>query len=225
MTPRILISGGEGSRINYERAVTAAGGEAISYYCPAADIGYDGLLLCGGGDLHPSSFGQENCGSTEIDHRRDIAELALVAAYCAAGKPILGICRGQQVLNVAMGGTLIQDLGDPLSQFHQQQGCDAVHFLRCAPDSLLHQIYGSLLFPVNSCHHQALGELGEGLCAIQWSESGIIEGICHRTLPILGVQWHPERMTGEKRRLDTINGGKLFDWFIQICSDEVCYGR
>lgn len=220
MKRRILISGVEGSRINYERAVAAAGGEPISCYCPPHDFTYDGLLLCGGGDVDPSLFGQKNCGSKEIDRARDLAELKLVEAYCNAGKPILGICRGHQVINVAFGGTLIQDLGIPLAEFHQQEVGDAVHILRCAPNSLLYERYGATTFAVNSNHHQALDAVGKGLRPIQWSESGIVEAIEHNSLPVLGVQWHPERMTGEKKRPDTVDGGTLFEWLIGLCNGE-----
>ncbi|MBP1736438.1 MAG: Glutamine amidotransferase, class [Oscillospiraceae bacterium] len=225
MKPRILVSVGENSRFNYERAVEAAGGEPISRYCPTLDAGYDGLLLCGGGDIDPSFFGQENLGSNAIDRKRDLAELALVEAFCGGGRPVLGICRGHQVMNVALGGTLIQALNSTVVSFHQQEHGDILHILRCEPGSLLHQLYDLPLFPVNSNHHQALDLLGGGLYPIQWSESGIVEAIVHSSLPLLGVQWHPERMTGDLQRTDTVEGGRIFDWFIKLCRGEVSYGR
>ena len=100
--PRILLSGSDGSRINYENAIRRAGGIPCSFYCPPVSTDYDGLLLCGGEDVDPSYFHQENRGSRDMDLRRDQAEFPLVAAWLAAEKPIFGICRGHQVLNLSL---------------------------------------------------------------------------------------------------------------------------
>ena len=116
--PRILLSGSDGSRINYENAIRRAGGIPCSFYCPPVSTDYDGLLLCGGEDVDPSYFHQENRGSRDMDLRRDQAEFPLVAAWLAAEKPIFGICRGHQVLNIALGGTLVQDIGPEPALFH-----------------------------------------------------------------------------------------------------------
>lgn len=212
----ILISGLTGSLENYIRAIEAVGGSATSGYCPAPDLAYDGLLLCGGGDIDPSFFGQENTGSTEIDLERDRAELALARAYLSAGKPILGICRGMQLINVVLGGTLLQDIGDVLRPMHRAEGLDLVHGTTIAPDSFLGQLYGGSAV-VNTTHHQAIDRLGEGLFDIQWAESGLIEALQHQTLPVWGVQWHPERMSFEKRRPDTVDGAPLFEAFLRCC--------
>lgn len=104
---RIQISGPRGRMERYEAAVRGAGGLPVAGFCPQPDLTCGGLLLCGGGDLSPTWYGAEDCGSGPPDPERDRAELALVRAYLAAGRPILGICRGLQVLNVALGGTLI----------------------------------------------------------------------------------------------------------------------
>ena len=116
---RIQISGAQGRTARYEAAVRRAGGQPVVGFCPRPDLTCGGLLLCGGGDLAPAWYGAADRGSGPPDLDRDRSELALVRAYLSAGRPILGICRGLQVLNVALGGTLIQDLGDALRPFHQ----------------------------------------------------------------------------------------------------------
>ena len=127
MRPKILISTGGGNAGNYLDAVKAAGGVGEARYLPAPDLSFDGLLLAGGEDVDPALFGQENQGSRGIDRARDQAELALLDAFCGAGKPVLAICRGHQVVNVWLGGGLIQDLGPQLVPFHQRERGDQVH--------------------------------------------------------------------------------------------------
>lgn len=217
MTPRILCSSSKDGFENYSLAIRAAGGEAFGGYCPELDLSYDGLLLCGGGDIDPARYGQENCGSQPPDPDRDAAEFALARAYLETGKPILGICRGHQLLNVLFGGTLIQDVGDELRPFHAhgENEPDLVHPVRSAPGSFFAQTYGPL-FPVNSWHHQSAGILGKGLVPTLWSEGGLVEAVEHESLPILGVQFHPERMTGKMARIDTVDGAAIFNHFLSF---------
>lgn len=118
MKPRILISRSLESRGLYEAAVEKAGGEPLSFHCPDPEMDFDGLILAGGGDMDPSEFSEKNIGSYDIDIPRDKVELALVSRCVNEGKPILGICRGHQVVNIALGGSIYQDLnpnpvGDP----------------------------------------------------------------------------------------------------------------
>ena len=110
--PRILVAAYADNAKNepYIQAVEEAGGEAICLYAPPVDLSYDGLLLCSGEEVAPSDYGEESHGAELSDQVRDEAELALARAYIAYGKPILGICRGAQVLNVALGGTLWQGI-------------------------------------------------------------------------------------------------------------------
>ena len=107
-------------------------------------------------------------------------------------KPVSGICRGLQVLNVALGGTLIQDLGDALRPFHQGER-DLWHPICTAPGSLLHRLWGSRIL-INSAHHQAADRLGDGLRRTAWSEGGVTEAVEHSCLPVAAVQFHPERL-------------------------------
>lgn len=217
--PRILISAATpkpNAAINYEQAIRAAGGDFITRYCPATDLSFDGLLLTGGGDVDPGQYGHSDCGSLLIDPERDRTELALAAAYLAAGKPILGICRGMQVLNVALGGTLVQDLGDLLNPFHRRIETDKVHPILTQTDSLLHTFYGPV-FAVNSAHHQAADRPGSGVIITARSESGVAEALEVPGKPVLGVQFHPERMTGAHARPDAVDGGAIFRWFVSQC--------
>lgn len=216
--PRILISGASDGWANYEKAVALAGGLPFGAYCPPCDLSYDGLLLSGGEDVLPARFGQEHDGTLDTDPDRDAAEFALAEAYLAAGKPILGICRGHQVLNIALGGTLRQDIGPELCLFHRRMpeaDRDKLHPIRTAGSSLLAELYGPLCM-VNSSHHQAVDRLGRGLRAAAWAESGLVEAMEHDSLPVLCVQFHPERM----RHGDTAEGGPIFQHFIRLCKGE-----
>lgn len=215
MKPKILISTGGGDASNYIAAVEAAGGEADARYLPSSDLSYDGLLLAGGGDIDPARFGAGNRGSRGIDPARDQAEFALLDAFLGAGKPVLGVCRGHQVVNVWLGGSLIQDLCPALAPAHSGEGGDKVHPVRAAGGSLLHRLYGPA-FAVNSAHHQALGRLGRGLSVTARSTDGVVEGVEHDALPLVSVQFHPERMTGAKTRTDTVDGGAIFRAFLDL---------
>lgn len=219
MRPRILISTGGGDAGNYLNALESAGGVGEARYLPGPELFYDGLLLAGGGDVDPVLFGQEDRGSRGIDRARDEAELALLDAFCGAGKPVLAICRGHQVVNVWLGGSLIQDLGPGVVPFHQREEGDQVHVIQAEKGSLLHRLYGPL-FPVNSSHHQGLGRLGRGLRTSAWSEDGVVEAAEHESLPLICVQFHPERMTGALARSDTVDGGALFQVFVDLCARQ-----
>lgn len=216
MRPKILLSTGGGNASNYLNAVQAAGGIGEARYLPVPNLSYEGLILVGGDDMDPALFGQKNTHSKGIDRARDDAELALLDAFCGASKPVLAICRGHQVVNVWLGGDLLQDLGLDLVSFHRKEEGDQVHLVRTVEGSLLHRLYGEV-FPVNSNHHQALGRLGRGLAATARSESGVIEAVEHDSLPLISIQFHPERMTGEKARTDTVDGGKIFRAFLELC--------
>lgn len=214
--PRIQLSTGTESCENYRAAILAAGGEPLDGYCPAPDLSCDGLLLCGGGDIESTLFGQEDRGSQPPDRERDRAELALFHAFFDAGKPILGVCRGMQLINVALGGDLIQDLPPEQRSRHTAPEGDLVHAVRTRPGTLLDRLYGPA-FPVNSAHHQAVGRLGEGLRAIAWSEEGSPEAMDWEERHIMAVQFHPERMSFGKRRSDAADAGEIFRVFLEAC--------
>ena len=169
--PRIQLSCERGASAAYADAVAAAGGLPCPGYAPEPDLSCVGLVLCGGGDLDPDMFGWPQAGGDPPDRERDVAELALFRAFYQAGRPILGICRGMQLLNIFLGGTLVQDLADHLRPFHQGQKGDAIHPILAQEGSLLHRWYGPV-FPVNSHHHQVLDRIGAGLTVTARSEGG-----------------------------------------------------
>ena len=179
---------------NYYNALTALGAE-VSYTDPET---CDGLVLPGGGDVDPSLYGQENQGSRGIDAERDAREISVLRYFWEHNKPVLGICRGCQVINVAFGGSLHQDIpghGRTDGQDHQHKASTEDPFLRA--------IYGER-FVVNSAHHQSVDRLGEGLTAVQWADDGTIEAIRHESLPVFAVQWHPERLYEPTKGWDLI---------------------
>lgn len=198
----VIYVWGEPERFqNYRQAILAAGGRVRFGGDPE---GCDGLLLPGGGDLEPWRYGQENTASRGLEPERDREELELLDRFTAEKKPVLGICRGLQIINVYFGGTLIQDLAG-----HEQVcGCDRFHRVRTAP-SPLGAACGDMEI-VNSAHHQAADRLGSGLEAVQWSPDGVVEALCHRNLPVWAVQWHPERMTA-----GCFSG--LIGKFVEVC--------
>lgn len=187
---------------NYLDALHAAGFSATDDPAHA-----DALLLPGGGDLHPRLYRQAPAGSADIDEARDARELSLVRVFAAQEKPIFGICRGLQLLNVAFGGTLHQHI-DGHSQL---AGKDRLHETH-TDDPLLRSLYGER-FTVNSAHHQSVDRLGSELRAVQWAEGGTVEALRHRTLPIYAVQWHPERLCGKFARSGAVDGLVLLHEF------------
>ena len=174
---------------------------------------YDGLLLPGGGDIAPVLYHRKNRGSREICITEDIIQLLLCHRFMEQKKPILGICKGMQLINVALGGSLIQDL--PTRSLHAYEDKDHYHSTKTLPQSQLHSLYGSSCF-TNSAHHQAINKLGKNLIATQYADDGVVEAIEHTTLPILGVQWHPERIYGFQRPLGCADGQLLFSHFYSL---------
>lgn len=159
----------------------------------------DGLILQGGADIHPSCYGKEPAGPGHAtDLVRDLFELELLRAFIAAGKPVLGICRGMQLINVVQGGTLHQDLIDDGAANHPHHHTEAEedyrHGLLIEAGSWLADLYdGRLRAQVNSIHHQGIDRLGADLIVEARSDDGVIEAI-RQNGPgfVVGVQWHPE---------------------------------
>jgi len=166
----------------------------------------DGLLLSGGGDIHPSFFGEEDSGLLWfVDERRDRAELALARWALAEGLPMLAICRGNQVLNVVAGGTLIQDISTQLpgalshSTIAGRPRSFVAHTVEVTANSRLAALVGAGELGVNSAHHQAAKDVGAGLIVTARAPDGIIEGLESPDHPFcVGVQWHPEAMTASQ---------------------------
>ncbi len=161
MKPNILLSvNKELKKEFYIDAVTAAGGVPFAEYLPQVIAEYDGLILTGGSDINPKFYGEAVNGSVNIDDDRDVLEFALIKAFVDAKKPILGICRGYQILNVYFGGTLIQHLENADTHKATPEG-DSVHKVTADNGSLAEKLY-SRSFYVNSAHHQAIKKVGGG---------------------------------------------------------------
>jgi putative glutamine amidotransferase len=160
----------------------------------------DGVLFSGGGDVHPERYGSAQHPLVDfVDEDRDRVEVSLVNHAVQVGLPIMGICRGLQLINVALGGTLFEDLGSQLSGSIQHDHSEEhqrdylAHPVRMEPDSLLAAVLGCSSIQVNSLHHQGIRQLAAGLRASAFAPDGVIEGIELPGYPFgLAVQWHPE---------------------------------
>lgn len=209
---RVLIRGQAGEFGNYVAALTACGMEPVLTMDLTLAQTCDGLLLPGGADVDPVHYGQENRGSVGIDPDRDQTELELIRLFRQMDRPILGICRGHQILNVALGGTLIQDLS--AADYHRNRGGeDRIHPVRVV-HPMIEALYGRE-FVSNSSHHQAVDRLAPGLVPTCYGEDGVLEGFVHENGRILGVQFHPERMAFALARPDAADGAAIFHLFRQ----------
>ena len=177
----------------------------------------DGLVLSGGADIDPDYLGEEPLDCISVTPRRDAQELVLVRLAVERQIPILGICRGIQMLTVALGGKLYQDIktqhGRPCIEHSQTiaRGLPS-HDVKIEKDSLLHSLMGTETLAVNSFHHQAVKEVPQGFRVTAMSEDGIIEGMESTTFrPILGVQWHPECFILENDRTMM----PIFNWLTE----------
>ncbi|MHB1533587.1 MAG: gamma-glutamyl-gamma-aminobutyrate hydrolase family protein [Acidimicrobiales bacterium] len=201
----------------YVSAVRSAGGLPFGVPtldpsdAPAVVAELDGLVLCGGGDLEPMTYGGAPGPQLgEVDAERDRWELALVGAADDLGVPVLGVCRGLQAINVAAGGTLVAHLPDRTTQEHRvvDRDGEAVHAVDVSDGSLLHGMTGGSC-AVNSLHHQAADLVGTGLRAVAFAPDGVIEALEDtRWGRTLGVQWHPELLTRQSEQ------AALWDWLV-----------
>lgn len=209
---------------DYVRSIEASGGlplllpsfgDAALVSRTAALI--DGLLLAGGQDIDPLHFGEEPRGTAGITPLRDSFELAILTEITVLKKPVLGICRGVQVLNVFGGGDIYQDLPlqypEALTHNQQAPAWYGTHTVRLEEDSLIGRVYGCTVMRVNTFHHQAIRRPAPGYRVSARSEDGLAEAVEHRDLPfVVGVQWHPERMwKKDKQQL------RLFQAFVTAC--------
>lgn len=192
--PRPLVNG-----------VIAAGGIPVSLpSIPKEEVNgliarLDGIIFPGGPDIDPIFMGEEPISSLGVTNRtRDLFEIALARTAVAKKIPILGICRGAQVIDVALGGSVYQDLpsqypGKLLKHHQQSPGDQPTHFVSVNHDSKLFKSIGDNVF-VNSRHHQAIKNVPEGLKVVSKATDGVIEGIENDDATVQAVQWHPENL-------------------------------
>ena len=189
---------------HYVQAVERAGGAPV--ILPVTDVQdvddvlriADGVVLTGGGDIQPSLYGAAPHDSTRgVNTERDAFEVELLRQTVAADIPILAICRGMQLMNVALGGDLVQDVFAATGQFHDedQRAHELVHRVKIEPGSRLADTLGVVELSVNSVHHQGIGRVADGLRSVAWADDGSVEGVELPDAPFaLGVQWHPEML-------------------------------
>lgn len=210
-------------RQNYADVITASGGipvplphepEIASSYCNLLD----GLVVTGGAfDVDPSMFGATSRHETVITKdRRTTFEKNITEEMLKVDKPVLGICGGQQLLHVILGGTLIQhipdEVTDPLEHEQPNPRTEAGHDVAVKPGTLLHRIVGTTTLPVNSAHHQAAKDISDNIIVNATASDGVIEGIeDNRYRFCLGVQWHPEYLISDGDK-------KIFNAFIEEAS-------
>lgn len=200
----------------------------------------DGVLLSGGADINPGFYGQEKHPKTKVSHQRDMFEWKFIKKVLLENKiPVLAICRGHQLVNIALGGTLFQDIElfrQARRNNHDIEHCfvnaggkknRSWHWVKVESNSLLFKITGERRLYVNSSHHQFVNEIGEGLVPTAFAEDGAVESLEFKNPDrfLLSVQWHPEDMEKEWQKLDTKPDGaninwvpKLFRAFVESCS-------
>ena len=191
MIPTIFIPGRREALRNYTAAIYSAGGMPICSMDSADSALCGGLLLPGGGDIGESL---------------DEWEQKLIQSFVQSGRPVLGICRGMQALNVFFGGDLYNHIPG-----HQQPQGDLIHGTLAVGQ--LARLLGRRP-AVTSNHHQAIRRLGQGLQAEQVTPDGVIEAVAHGALPVWGVQWHPERQSYGRIRRDAVDAAPIFAFFL-----------
>jgi putative glutamine amidotransferase len=204
------------TRSTYTHAVEVAGGLPVlipplePHGLDALLERLDGIVFPGGADVNPAEYGEARQPKTEVVAELDRLELGAARWAIHSGVPTLGICRGQQLLNVAMGGSLIQHL-----DAHRQPGdrTALTQTLRITPGSRLADVFGSTEIEVNTMHHQAVKEVAPGLEAVAWADDGTIEGLESHDHPwLLMVQYHPEELVGFHAPSQ-----RLFSAFVEAC--------
>ncbi len=204
---RILIAGEKGKFSNYEKALNSQGFMPdTSLHVPDTSL-YAGLVLPGGEDIDPKLFGQLPEGTRLFDPVLDRLQMSILNAFVSEKKPVLGICKGMQLINIYFGGDMIQHL--PSAPEHEYREEDQFHETRAVKGCFLEKLYGET-FVVNSAHHQGVNCPGRGIEYVQFAGDGVIEGMKHGSLPVFGVQWHPERLCGAYKREGTADGGRVF---------------
>lgn len=241
---KVLIAGPAGDSLRIPQitqdAVEHCGGRAEISMDPIEIAACDGVILPGGlPDVDPANYGERNIACNNVDPELDMAQLKMLDTAVKQNKPILGICRGHQLINVYFGGTLIQDIAE--AAVHRfVPGIETLHDSVCVPGTPLYQLYGAGGV-INTKHHQAVKRVArdfkitqvwfspkvlsqqrsfylariQGGGQVHGSDHCMVEAIVHRNRPILGLQWHPENMIASPSP-GTVDARKIFDYFISL---------
>ena len=218
----IAILGREKQTINYRRALDCF----HTNYEVTLSVGklseFDALLLPGGGDIDPKLLNEPDLGSRNIDTELDILQFQALDLFVKNKKPILGICKGFQLINLYFGAALIQDLPMPSIHPVTADGKDSYHEVTSRPFPPLPGLYPHSVprFPekliVNSAHHQGILQNGRSVFPFQTAPDGISEAFLHEELPIVAFQWHPERMLLSDNKIFQESGRIAFDLFFSF---------
>ena len=222
---KIAIAGKPEKATNYIRYVESIGAVPVVTLLASEIVECRGLLLPGGGDITPAFYGERNHGSADIDTELDILQLQAFDLAVQTGMPVLGICKGLQIINVGLGGTIYQDIPsqfchgpgqEPAFPLAHRQPYDynmPSHTVALAPQSLLARVCGCGSLKVNSMHHQAVKDLAPGCIVSGTGPDGLIEAIEMADYPFfVGVQWHPEYLWSQDKA-----AANLFIQFIKAC--------
>lgn len=207
---------------NYYKALEDLGAEGVMVTDATAvdPKEFDGLLIPGGVDIHPSIFGEEVNGSREIRPVLDYLQFTVLDKFIKARKPVMGICRGHQVIAAYFGCRLYQDIGEAGNEVHTKKVLaepDKVHPVAAVPGTLLHTLFGQR-FSVNSSHHQAVREEKNGYRIMAESEDGFVEAMYHEKLPVFSTQFHPERMCFQYASDRFVDGAPILREFLKLCA-------
>ncbi len=203
--------------IEYILALRNCGAEVKFVKNVAEALPCDGILFTGGSDITPSFYGEEiseKCGKTNL--KRDKIEKGIFHAFYKTDKPIFGICRGMQFINVCLGGSVYQDITDKQTEIHKDNHklFNNYHGLKISKSSLLYDVFKKDEITVNSTHHQAVKTLGKNIKAVAESHDGFVEAYESIEHPFcVGVQWHPEHVF----RKDEMQK-KLIETFVEKCA-------
>lgn len=202
---------------NYVYALKQLGAEGFISLDTERLAEADGLLIPGSEqDINPKLWGEKDICSNDVNDELDKVQWRLLELAGEQGKPVLGVCRGMQFMNVFCGGSLIQDL--PFASEHRMETPDRYHNMYHREGSFMYDLFGPES-EVNSLHHQGVGRIGDGFEAVSlWNdgEDSVVEAIFHEERKLLGVQWHPERMVRFGNESQQEDGRKLLKYFLDM---------